>query len=306
MKSLYYICAQPAIIYYAWQLEVMIHNFKKNGIRGEQIHIVLGTVKEYNELFWNNFKEKYPDVLITIYPDNRINPKYIPSLRPHVLKQHFESHPYLQTSAVFYHDCDMLFTGPVDWEKFINDDTWYVSYTASYLGAMYVKSKGLNIFEEMCNIIGIDPLLVEKEEENSGGAQYIMKNVTPEFWDKVERDSEALTDYFNKKVVEYHRIPNYHPIQSWTADMWAILWNGWLFGNKIKTVPEMWFCWPTDDIKRWDTTQIFHNAGVVDNMQGLFQKAMFRLGYPINLNLDDFDKNKCSYNYVLEIKETLK
>jgi hypothetical protein len=171
---------------------------------------------------------------------------------------------------------------------------------------MYVKSKGLNIFEEMCNIVGIDPLLVEKEEENSGGAQYIMKNVTPEFWDKVERDSEALTEYFNKKVVEYHHIPNYHPIQSWTADMWAVLWNGWLFGNEIKTVPEMDFCWPTDDIKRWNKMQIFHNAGVVNNMQGLFQKAMFRLGYPINLNLDDFDKNKCSYNYVLEIKETLK
>lgn len=305
MKNLYYICAQPAIPYYHWQLEVMIHNFRKNGIKSEQIHILLGAGNDYYEEYWNKFKEKYSNVVIEVYQDNRVTPMYVPSLRPHILKHHFKKYQYLQKNAVFYHDCDMLFTQPVNWQKFIDDDTWYVSNTISYIGAEYIKSKKLNIFQEMCDIIGVDAKFVEQQEANSGGAQYIMKNVTPEFWEKVERDSEELTKYFNRKVSEYHNILHYHPIQAWTADMWAVLWNGWKFNHDIKVVPEMDFCWATDRISNWDRLKIFHNAGVTPNDKKLFFKGHYIAEYPRVLDTNKYDREYCSYRYIQEIKEVL-
>jgi hypothetical protein len=32
MKNLRFVCAQPAIPYYTWQVEVMIHNFIEMGV----------------------------------------------------------------------------------------------------------------------------------------------------------------------------------------------------------------------------------------------------------------------------------
>ena len=40
MKNLRYICVQPRILYYAWQVEVMINNFIKNGISGNVANLM--------------------------------------------------------------------------------------------------------------------------------------------------------------------------------------------------------------------------------------------------------------------------
>jgi hypothetical protein len=305
MKQLYYICAQPAIVYYEWHLEVMIHNFRKNGIRDDQIHIVLGNTDTHSVSVHQRLQEKYPTIFIGLYGDTRTSRSYISSLRPHILKKHFAKHPHLTNHAIFYHDCDMLFTKPVNWDKFLSDDIWYLSDTVSYIGARYIKSKELNILQEMCDIVGISVDKVEAEEQNSGGAQYIMKNITPDFWDKVERDSEELTKYFNRKAVEYKNIPDYHPIQSWTADMWAVLWNGWYFGHDIKVVDEMKFCWPTNQVQLWDDCLIYHNAGVVNPNGGMFFKNQYTGTYPIGLRLDDYKSTLCSHKYVQEIIDVL-
>ena len=42
MKNLRYICCQPAIPYYTWQVEVLINNFKKMGVNPNYIDIVCG------------------------------------------------------------------------------------------------------------------------------------------------------------------------------------------------------------------------------------------------------------------------
>lgn len=305
MKRLYYICAQPAILYYEWHLEVMVHNFRKNGVRDDQIHIVLGKTDSNSPSVFERLRQKYPNITIGLYDDTRASRVYISSLRPNILKQHFEEHPHLSNHAAFYHDCDMVFTKPVNWDTFLSDDVWYVSNTTSYIGARYIKSKELNIFQEMCDIVGVSTDKVESEEQNSGGAQYIMKGVTTEFWEKVERDSENLIKYFNRKAKEYVGIPEYHPIQAWTADMWSVLWNGWYFGHDIKVVPEMNFCWPTNQIIEWDRNSIYHNAGVISPNNGMFYKSQYTNKYPRGLCLDDYTSTMCSYKYVGEIIECL-
>jgi hypothetical protein len=140
---------------------------------------------------------------------------------------------------------------------------------------------------------------------NSGGAQYLMKNVDWAFWEFVERDSERLF----KEITELNNYkktsnPNYHELQIWCADMWAVLWNGWMLGNETKVISEMSFSWATDPISRWDETTIYHNAGATCECGGLFYKSVYMNSLPYSIDIEKLNKEKNCYNYVLEIKET--
>ena len=302
--NLRYICAQPAIPYYTWQVEVMVNNFIKNGVPPNNIDIVLATSPATDLTKWKVLRDNYPEVGFHFYEDDRVNPVYISSVRPNVLKKHFEKFPDLVNEAIFYHDCDIVLTQPQNWDKFLGDDIWYCSNTVSYVGARYVKSKGMGIYEDMCEIIGIPTNVPSDNEHNSGGAQYIMKNVDAAFWEKVEKDSEELTKYFVNHAAKNKYPPEYHPIQAWTADMWAVLWNAWYFGHTVQVPTELDFCWPMDHVSKWDTHKIFHNSGVVSTSEGMLYKGLYMNILPYNLQLDDFDATKCSYRYAQEIVET--
>lgn len=310
MSKIKYICVQPRLLYYAWQVEVMLNNFLNNNISPYDIDVLVAwnpnddTNNIHNVIPWFKLKEKYKNVNIIFYKDTRNNPQYISSIRPNILKQHFLLHPELKNETIFYHDCDILFTKPVDFSNLINDNIWYLSNTNSYINYEYIVSKGKDIYDRMCNIIGINPLIPKLMNLNSGGAQYIMKNVDHKFWEKVENDSEELF----KQITEINKInkikdPNYHELQIWCADMWAVLWNAWLKGNETKVVPELDFCWATDNIKRWNEISIFHNAGVTPERKDLFFKGDFINHLPYNVE-NIFSSEYCSYNYFQEILKT--
>jgi len=306
-----FICVQPRIPYYAWQVEVMINNFLKNGINGNDIEILVAwnpnddtSKPEYVEA-WDKLIAQYSTVKFFYYQDTRQQPiYYISSVRPNILKQHFAAFPELESEAIFYHDCDVVFTRKPDFEKFINDDVWYLSDTNSYINYDYVRSKGQDVYDKMCEIVGIDPEIPKQNNKDSGGAQYILKNVNAEYWEKVERDSEQLfhqiTQLNNQKKLAD---PTHHELQIWCADMWAVLWNGWLSGHKTKVVPELNFSWATDNIQRWNNTLIYHNAGATCSCDGLFFKSMYMETLPYDVP-DTFDNKKACYNYYLEIQET--
>lgn len=312
MKSLKLICVQPRLIYYAWQVEVMLENFIRNKINPIDIDVLVAwnpndlTNTQEHTLPWVKLKEKYKDVNILFYQDTRVNPHYISSVRPNILKQHFTSFPELEDKAIFYHDCDIIFTKVPKFNQFLNDNIWYLSNTNSYINYDYIISKGQYIYYKMCDIVGINPLIPKLMNSNSGGAQYIMKNINARFWKKVERDSEELfkqiTEINNKKKVED---PSYHELQIWCADMWAVLWNAWLNGNETKVVPELDFCWATDPIRRWDEVSIFHNAGVTPDRKDLFFKSDYINSFPYNIN-NIYSFEYCSYNYFNEIIKTKK
>ena len=189
----------------------------------------------------------------------------------------------------------------------MEDDIWYLSDTRFYISAEYIKSKKFGIYEKMCELIGIDQNTPEENELNSGGAQYIMKNINAEYWDKVEQDSEALYEYFLEHLKEHPETKEYHPIQKWTADMWAVLWNGWFFGHTTKVIPEMEFAWPTQGLDMWDKCTIFHNAGVVGPAhERLFYKGIYQSKYPYDIKLEDYDDSRGTIKYVQEILSTAK
>ena len=312
MKNLRYICVQPRILYYVWQVEVMINNFIKHGINPNNINILVAwnpnddTSKPENVEAWNKLASHYSSVRFFFYQDTREQPiYYISSVRPNILKQHFKAHPELESEAIFYHDCDIVFTRKPDFNAFLSDKIWYLSNTNSYINYDYIISKGLDVYDKMCEITKMNPLIPQLINSNSGGAQYIMKNVNWKYWEYVEQDSENLF----KEITELNTQkkaadPNYHELQIWCADMWAVLWNGWLAGNETKVVPEMDFSWATDLSNRWDETTIYHNAGATCGCGGTFYKVLYMETLPYNLDIEKFDKEKNCYNYVLEIKET--
>jgi len=311
MKNLRYVCVQPRLLYYAWQVEVMINNFIKHGINPNNIDILvawnpndLTTSVQANVDAWDKLATHYNQVRFFFSQDTRQQPiHYISSVRPNILKQHFKAHPELKSEAIFYHDCDIVFTKQPNWNRFLNDNIWYLSNTNSYINYDYIKSKGQDVYDEMCNIVGMNPIIPKLMNSNSGGAQYIMKNIDADYWEKVEKDSEQLF-YKITQLNHYKKAldPTYHELQIWCADMWAVLWNGWLLGNETKVVPEMNFSWATDFKNRWEETTIFHNAGVTEAGK-YFYKGIYQNELPYNLE-DTFDEQFCSKLYFNEIKET--
>ena len=313
-EKLTLMCVQPCILYYAWQIEVMLKNFQELGISEKfDVHCLFAVPKEENgrEQFVSHIQKveaAYGHIAkFYYYLDTREYPiHYISSVRPNILKQHFKAHPELSQQAVFYHDCDVIFTKFPDFlSGLLEDDNWYVSDTVGYIGYKYIVSKGEDVLNKMCEIVGIHPDLVKDREEQSGGAQYLMKGVDWIFFEKMEKDCERMF----KEITDLNNIkkqadPQYHELQIWTSDMWAILWNAWLRGYTTKIIPEMDFCWATDQKEKWEQKYIFHNAGVVgESRETVFYKADYRNNLPYLENGPKYDANRASFLYFQKIKE---
>jgi hypothetical protein len=327
-KPITFLCAQPCIPYYAWQIEVMLTNFKDCGIAEEfSIHCLFAYNKAEGD--WTDkvdaiklLEDKFQGVAHfyfyedkRVYINNTVNAglNYISSIRPHIIKQHFKALPQLSQEAIFYHDCDIVFTKFPDFLYKYNDDDdkWYVSDTIGYIGYDYIVSKGEQVLDKMCEIVGINKKEVKDRQNQSGGAQYLMKGVDWMFFEKVEKDCETLfkeITLLNRQIAEEWRNTNpskppYHELQIWCSDMWGVLWNAWMRGYTTSVIKELDFCWATDNSQRWHETYIYHNAGVTSAHTNLFRKDKFRDKLPYNEVGDSIDKNSASYKYFSIIKQ---
>lgn len=295
-----FICAQPAIDYYTWQVEVMINNFISNGVNPDDIHIVCAHYGEISQK-WNKLKQTYSKVNFFFYRDDRVKPSYISSVRPHILHKHWMSNPELEKEIIFYHDCDIVLSKQVDFNDLLSDPICYVSDTVSYIGANYIRSKGEHYLDLMTRIVNVDKNLVISQEQNSGGAQYILKDINAAFWNKVYWDAENLFRLVSDQIVKDNPP---HAIQIWCADMWAVLWNLWFFGKDVRVSDKLHFSWATSPISEWDRCLIYHNAGVVDGNSKLFYKGAYINRLPFDITIESFTDKQCSYNYAKEILKT--
>jgi hypothetical protein len=222
------------------------------------------------------------------------------------MKQHIVSRPEIQNDVLFLHDCDIVFTKSPKFESMIVGDAWYLSDTRFYINYDYIQQKGNTIYEKMCEIVGIDKRIPKLMNSNSGGAQYIVKNTTYEFWDKVEKDSIKLYKYFCDEEPNYvKKYDGDYPIQKWTAGMWSFLWNAWYFGHETIVDDRMGFGWVTNPYSDVEKYSILHNAGVLETNTDLFYKGNYINDLPYNKNLN-VNKEKASYYYWNEICSTAK
>jgi hypothetical protein len=295
-----FISAQPDTYYFLWQLKLQLFNFSQLGISREDIHVLIGydpkrgLSQEFAEFIQINHQASF-----FTYPDLRKSKAYLSSIRPHIIHQHFLAFQYLEDEFIFYHDSDILFRVLPDFNKLTHDDTWYASDTASYLNKQYIISTvGEDIFTKMCNIVGVTPALVETNNENAGGAQYLIKYCKAGFWEKTEKDCENLYGLLEKHnaaqgFCEKH---NKVQIQSWCTDMWVVWWNAILSGYMFRIHSELDFCWADSPIERWNTTKILHYTGIISRENlAIFRKTNYIHYPPFYDSLNEINKDTCSY-----------
>lgn len=303
-KKLRFLCAQPATLYYVWQVEVMINNFSQLGINLNDIDIVCSIDSEVPKE-WRTLAESYA-ARFFFYKDERKSKKYISSIRPNILKQHFRNYPYLKNDVIFYHDCDIIFTkNPKEWitKEMIDDDKWYGSDVIWYISYEYIKSKGDDVLEMMSDISGISIQAIKNNQNNSIGAQYLLKGISHNFWERVEYESEMLFSQITELNREKKKEDvSYHPLQIWCADMWALLWNGWKMGRETVVHKNFDFSWGTSSKKEFYEKNIFHNAGVTNQNKKLFYKPMYMSKLPYDDELE-IDENSASHQYFNFVKE---
>jgi hypothetical protein len=291
-----YLLCQPAIQRFEWELEVCINRLKKLGIQDITLLFTQG-----DPAIPKRLKEQY-QVEVHVYKDDRADKHYIPSVKPYLWMRYLEEDLNRENETYFYLDSDVLLRGIPD--VIPTENTWYASDCTSYIGIDYIDSKGADLLDRMCGEIGVDSSLI-RENNPVGGAQWVIKHPTYDYWKKVYEDSIKLYKFLLSIESEYIRKngPGYTPVQKWTAEMWAQLWNVYHFGKDVKTDGELDFCWPTDDVKRYYETKLYHNAGVLDDNQKLFFKGKYISHSPFNDDLSGVDSSKASIEYVHAIQE---
>lgn len=298
-----YICAQPATQYFGWQIDVLLYSLRTVGVNLSDVH-VLCAIHVNIDPYFDKLMKKYPGVVFSFYEDNREYISYIPSIKQHLLYKHYCAFPEFENETIFLMDADVCFIKPINFEGLLDDNIWYVSDTISYLGYDYLKQKGSDIYNPMFEIANISEDVVKSMNNASGGAQYLYKNVNKEFWrDVVDMSHELYEKISIISNEKKQRDDSYFPIQIWTAEMWAMLWVAWKQGIMTAVHKNLDFCWATDSKSKWMENSIFHNAGVVDESQGLFFKGKYIDDMP-ELNLE-IANDRCSFMYYKVLQQAL-
>jgi len=312
MKEILFVSAQPDVPYFIWQIKLYVNNFIDKGIDPNQIHVVLGLVLGKTK------PSKGAEELVNLginthfFIDNRVKKHYIPSIKPYLISKWIQSNSDYG-KIFFLHDADIMFRELPKFDRLLDDEVSYLSDTIGYIGYDYImdcckryeskhpNSENGQLISEMTEIIGIDVETIKENQENSGGGQYLIKNTTCELWDKIYKDSTTLYD----KMLDYQkRFPiNPGQIQFWTAEMWSLLWNLWMYGFETKITNEFEFCWATDDINKYNTTPILHMAGVTQDLK----TTKFFKGDYINIDpIEELRKNPNVFDYIDSNSSTIK
>lgn len=278
---MFYICAQPDETYFHWQIEIMFYNFDRMGI--SQHSHALFAIKEKPSIQIKNLSKYYN---VHWYKDTRTaeEKKYSPGVYPFLVKEFLKEFPE-KGKCLFLHDSDIIFRELPQFHNYLHDDICYLSDTISYIGYNYLSecSKRYqkkypqlpddHLVKEMCKSIEIPLDVIKKNQNSSGGAQYLMKNTNSDFYKRVQDNCLKLhiflKNYENKYPIDHH-------VQSWCASMWGMLWELWKSKKKTKVIKEFDFAWGTSDSKYYTNTKILHMAGVTKkHKKGRFCKGDF-------------------------------
>jgi len=317
LKNLIFISAQPDETYFHWQVEIYLYQFAKHGIE-DRCYALFG-YKNAPSVTALEIAKKYKHVLF--YKDERDckgPDHYIPTIRPHLLKKFFAENPILGAS-VFYHDSDIFLVRLPRFELMLADKINYVSDTISYIGYNYINNCQNRytakhpaaaddpLIQRMCDCAEISVDLVKQNEANSGGAQYLLKNIDAAFWIEAESLCQSLYSCMKDYDAKY---PIDHPIQSWATDMWVVLWLVWKRGAATRIHSEIDFSWATQTVTDYFKKPIFHLAGVTTkNWEGTFYKGAYTAKnvfkeYARDKTLfDSIRKTSATYEYVKVLKE---
>ena len=328
-KELKFVTCQPDDVYYTWQVHLWLESLRSIGHSDKAIVLVFTPSFREKSDKWQKIVDLYPEAEFSFIKDvdnvSRYLGTYIPVLRPYCLMKYFKENPEMVSRSVFYCDSDIQFTYKFDVSEWMEDDVCYLSDTNSYINASYFDSKTRDvipekleaykerdILNETASLVGINREICEENNKDSGGAQYLLKNIDHTFWEKVLVDCIQIRIHLTNINKEFFASED-KGFQSWCSDMWAVLWNLWMREQKTKVIPELDFAWGTDPIKKLDKCTIYHNAGITQEDMGgylAFYKGKYHRGSdPFedpHLEMvynDERSKKYCTHYYVTKMLE---
>lgn len=326
-KELVFVQACTDDRYFIWQVHTWIESLRVLGKSDKAISLIFTpNFREPNQE-WQKLVHLYPEATWFFHKDNsgvsKLLGTYLPVLRPYMLMKYFQQHPEMKDKAVFYCDADIVFTERFNVDKYLDDDVCYLSDTNSYINASYFDSKvrdvlpdkleeykKIDVLNDVSSLVGINREICEANNQHSGGAQYLLKNIDASFWEKMIGDCIMIRSNLLSINRTFFESEN-KGFQSWCADMWALLWGLWFRKQQTIVVPEMEFAWSSDHISRLERTGILHNAGIVANSQGdipTFHKGNYHQGnspfddphLQMVLN-DERSKTLCNHYYLTKM-----
>ncbi len=290
-----YIAAQPNNIFYVWQVKTLIHSILKQGV--EQKDIIILTTKG---VYFEALNGKFPEVRFMFYDEPNL--VYKPAIKPYLMHHYFLGCGCRKDEQYFYLDADVIL---LDKMPDFNKETVFCADTVGYIGYDYIMQKGEDVLDLMCVIVKIDKRIIKANKTVSGGAQFVFTGTDEYFWYRVYKNSialyEALSDYNTKNAEKYKGT---YPIQKWTAEMWATLWEFFREGKNVQLHKDLDFAWPTDEIEKLNRVKLLHNAGAKGDMDRFFLKHKWRNRIPpfyLDINPD-----YCTSRYYNEVVEANK
>ena len=292
--------------YFHWQILLQINNFRRIGIERDTIYLI-SYYKEPSAGLKALMQIPSLKCQIKIYPERtRKDYRYSVVKRADMFEQFFVENPEYQKMTFMLVDPDVLFIRPIDYSGMLDDDVWYTSKAGIHIATPYIKRKGEHLLKGMCDIVDIPVDVVEANNKNAGGAQWIMKNCKASYWTKCKQDMEVLYKYMKDDAKTYVKKDDKDkPIQAWTADMWALLWNAWRDGIDVRIDDRLSFAWATYDYGSLEKHNLFHNAGVVKPNGKDFSKLAYQNSSPFYKDIV-VSKESASWFVYEEIKSTEK
>ena len=287
-----FLLAQPAVIRFKWELDVVLTNIRS--LDRETPVVVLFTEGDPGVVQY--IEDKYDNVEVHVYPDEREDKSYIPTVRPYLWYKFLSEDMSREKETYFQIDSDIIFRELPDFDKInIGEKECVGSDCEGYIGYDYLitRERGSDIVQGFADILNIDVSLIEQTP--GIGAQWIISNPTAQLWWHIWKDCDNLYRFLS---------PLQSDIQKWTAEMWSQLYNTAKFGWGIRKHEELDFCRPTDDIKMWDIVKILHNAGVTDEkVQSLFFKGKYVNHEPFREDFGWVRSDKAGKKYIDAIKK---
>lgn len=315
-SSLVYLTAQKDDLQFLWQLELQLYNFQKIGIPSRDIQVLIGYEPKRGLRYqFREFIAKNRHVgNYFIYPDQRASSAYDASIQPHLLQQHLVKYPELTNASIFYHEAGIILKGPLHTDLFGNA-CCHIPPARHRIDPDLLENSGL--LEHICREIDVSYALEKEMNIIPLNAPLIVRQTSPEFWGKVEEDSEKIhsvvcsyggdhteTALFGERCLPPNLLKKL--MGSYPMSI-SLSLNARRFSMAIQSEPELDFCLASDPIDRWADPEIkilLMTADNATNSDKLFDKNKFSIHAPYyDRSLRQISNETCSYPIGMLIAE---
>ena len=297
--------AQPGnVTRFKWELEVLLTNLKELNFPLKDVILLFASPDNKFEAYFENGY----GVEAHTYPDNREDKSYIPSIRAYLWIQYLKDDYRREDEDYLYIDSDIIFRELPDIPKGLSSRKWYCADTTGYTSYGYIKSRayGDELVDKFDEIVGVSEESVKAIDKGMGGAQWIMRCPTLDYWEKVYNDMYAINHYFEsipEKTDANTTDDIKNLIQRWTSEMYSQVWNLSYFGIEPVIDKQLEFTWATDNVDTWYKNKLYHNAGATADNKDLFFKGDYIWKEPYGEDFSYVSPDKASIKYVEAINK---